>query len=745
MGENYQFIRRRLFFWGVIAFTIIFLVTSSTCFIDKTLLKEYNKIFILSIHLLISLLVSIAFVLLQRKLIFFSDRLKKKIKDETRLLDALQKSEERYRAIFDSSSNALILIDAENVKIVEYNEAFLQLTGLNADEIATLSPSDLEEENSQNIKPLLKNKEKTLFTAKKNINFITKLKKKNSLPVKVSSTISRITILDHPYLMCSFHDISEQDLNASRLLEQMRFSETILETTPIPIFYKNRDGRYLGCNTAFEKFIGLKRDQIVGKKVFEIAPKEIAEQYQQKDNELFENPGTHIYDWKLVNKKGEIREVIFHKSTYTNKKGEVHGLIGAISDITELRQKNRELRFAYERWQKTFDAFDDIIFVIDKTYNIVLSNLATKKNFYGEYIDGVKCFKIIHGTDSQPEICLCKNVFEDGQKRSTELFNKELNAYFDCSFYPLKNNNGEVEQVIHIMRNINARKKAETEMLRSRNVLLAQNKSLVKFTNAPRILSIPLDKFLKDILIELSNVLKITYTSIWFFDTEKTKLSCAYSYDSRKNIFLNSGELLVKDYSNYFDTILHDKLISADNAHSDPGTTDLLSSYLVPKGITSVMDSLISLGKDPLGIICCEHTGKPRNWTVEEANYLISISNIVSLYMQTSKIENTEKDLIEQIAKFNNLVSQTDVGLMVINENKKVVFVNKASEIFFGEKVKSILGQTCPNEIINAKNNEIQIIRKNGKKGLAIVNSEPCHWEGKKSEILTITDISDIK
>ncbi|HRU01602.1 MAG TPA: hypothetical protein P5239_07865, partial [Victivallales bacterium] len=92
----------------------------------------------------------------------------------------------------------------------------------------------------------------------------------------------------------------------------------------------------------------------------------------------------------------------------------------------------------------------------------------------------------------------------------------------------------------------------------------------------------------------------------------------------------------------------------------------------------------------------------------------------------------------------NNLLSYTDVGIMVVDEQKTVVFINKTSEIFFGEKIKNILGNTCPEKILNNKNGEISIIRKNGKTGKAFLMAEPCSWEGKKAEIFTITDITDL-
>ncbi|HPN84637.1 MAG TPA: PAS domain S-box protein, partial [Victivallales bacterium] len=199
-------------------------------------------------------------------------------------------------------------------------------------------------------------------------------------------------------------------------------------------------------------------------------------------------------------------------------------------------------------------------------------------------------------------------------------------------------------------------------------------------------------------------------------------------------------------YPSYFEAILQDKLISADNAHSDPGTTELLESYLIPNGISSMMDTLISLGKEPFGILCCEHSGEPRNWTIEETNYQMFMANLVSLYFQTAKAENTEKILEGQISRFQSLTTQSDVGLIVMDQDNKVIYVNPETEALFGEKIKSILGSKCPNELFDEKNQKkIQIITKNGEKGVALVTCRECDWEGKKSKLLTVKDISATK
>ena len=132
------------------------------------------------------------------------------------------------------------------------------------------------------------------------------------------------------------------------------FLNTLIETIPSPIFYKDRNGIYTGCNRAFEQFVGRPRNEIIGKHVEDMGPPEITERYRVKDEELFESQGTQTYEWQVKRADGEIRDVIFNKATFTNQNGEVAGMVGVIVDITEHRKLEREIITVSSREQQHF-------------------------------------------------------------------------------------------------------------------------------------------------------------------------------------------------------------------------------------------------------------------------------------------------------------------------------------------------------------------------------------------------------
>lgn len=124
---------------------------------------------------------------------------------------------------------------------------------------------------------------------------------------------------------------------------QHEFIKKLVDVTPIPLFYKDKDGIYLGCNQAFEAFIGKSKDEIVGKTAYEIANDNNANKYTGMDQKLIDNPGKQTYEYEYVNRDNEIRYVIFNKVTYNNAFDEVEGIIGVITDITESKLRETEL------------------------------------------------------------------------------------------------------------------------------------------------------------------------------------------------------------------------------------------------------------------------------------------------------------------------------------------------------------------------------------------------------------------
>ncbi len=143
-------------------------------------------------------------------------------------------------------------------------------------------------------------------------------------------------------VVVTFVDVTAPRRAEEALRTREEFLDTLLEAIPIPVFYKDTAGRYVGANQAFEAFFGATREQVIGKTLFDITTPELAAKYEAKDSELYEQGGTQAHECQVTDAHGSVRDIIVSKATFGGGDGNAAGLIGALFDMTG--QKRAEAR-----------------------------------------------------------------------------------------------------------------------------------------------------------------------------------------------------------------------------------------------------------------------------------------------------------------------------------------------------------------------------------------------------------------
>jgi PAS domain S-box-containing protein len=130
------------------------------------------------------------------------------------------------------------------------------------------------------------------------------------------------------------------------------FLDLIMDLVPIPLFVKDRDGRYIDCNKAFNEMFSIGREEIIGKTAHEMWNKNESDVFVTQDGgELFDHGRVQVYETTVSSSEGVLRIVQFHKQVLTDSSGAAAGFIGAIFDITE--RKHAEQRLAKARGMET--------------------------------------------------------------------------------------------------------------------------------------------------------------------------------------------------------------------------------------------------------------------------------------------------------------------------------------------------------------------------------------------------------
>jgi PAS domain S-box-containing protein len=149
--------------------------------------------------------------------------------------------------------------------------------------------------------------------------------------------------------------------NAPELPERLHIAQELIEVLPFPVFFKGRDGKYLGVNKAWEEFFGIPREEFVGKEVHDLYPQSpgVADKHYAMDQELWNHPGSQQYEIQVTTRDGRLRHTVYYKATFTDSRGGIAGLIGSIMDITERKRFEVALRESEARFRSLTELSSD--------------------------------------------------------------------------------------------------------------------------------------------------------------------------------------------------------------------------------------------------------------------------------------------------------------------------------------------------------------------------------------------------
>ena len=142
------------------------------------------------------------------------------------------------------------------------------------------------------------------------------------------------------------------------------FREALLDAIPIPVYWKDTNRRYLGCNHAFAEFIGMSPGTVNGKRPKEIWRKNEVKDICIHDRELISTGSLDPYHAKLTDGSGKIHDVIISKKIFRDSQGDIAGVAGSIQDISENSRLISDLKNRDELFRMIITQSSDIFMII---------------------------------------------------------------------------------------------------------------------------------------------------------------------------------------------------------------------------------------------------------------------------------------------------------------------------------------------------------------------------------------------
>ena len=240
---------------------------------------------------------------------------------------------------------------------------------------------------------------------------------------------------------------------------------TLVETLPQRVFHKDLDSVYISCNESYARDIGLSPDEIAGKTDYEFYPKTLAEKYRADDRRIMKNGRIEELEERYI-KHGKEIWVRTVKVPVKDEDGNVIGVMGVFSDITDEKRARDELRREHELLSIVAETTPAAIVVVDRKGRITFANpraedvLGLKKDEITQLTYNAPDWKItaIDGTPL-PEEQLPFRVVRDSKRPQSGILlaiewpgGERVGISADGA--PVMDASGEVDAVVFALKNV---------------------------------------------------------------------------------------------------------------------------------------------------------------------------------------------------------------------------------------------------------------------------------------------------
>jgi len=209
------------------------------------------------------------------------------------------------------------------------------------------------------------------------------------------------------------------------LINQVRFQQNLIDSIPVPIYFKDTDLNYLGCNRAFEETLGYAKEHILGKNVHDILPEKLARIHHQKDLQLLQAGEIKYYEVSSAYPDGKKHDLLVFKALFHNKDGSIEGLIGTNLDISERNQAQIQLELHAEELKNTNTALRVLLKQVNENKTDMESNVLDNfARLVNPYLDSLEADLV---NTRQHEYV---KVIQENIKKITSAFSQKLSSSY---------------------------------------------------------------------------------------------------------------------------------------------------------------------------------------------------------------------------------------------------------------------------------------------------------------------------
>lgn len=308
----------------------------------------------------------------------------------------LQDSEKQYRSYFEDNPTPMWIFNRETLKFIEVNTAAIAQYGYTEDEFLNMTILDIRPSDEKDrTMSVVRDVDKPL-----NDRGIWRHIKKDGTLINVRITSHQFSSPKGSTVMVMATDITKKLLAEQQLKEANDELADTLNSISDAFFTIDSDWSIKSANAMFENISGFKKDDIIGKRFFDLWPhtsdsnfgKNFTKALTKKVTVKFEEYSPVLQKW--------LRLICYPTNT---------GIAVYFADITDIKQKDIKLREALERYDLAAKATEDLLYEYD-----IINNKVSYSQGYGNFSG------IISYTDADPSLTWLSIIHPDDLLKVTE-------------------------------------------------------------------------------------------------------------------------------------------------------------------------------------------------------------------------------------------------------------------------------------------------------------------------------------
>jgi diguanylate cyclase (GGDEF)-like protein/PAS domain S-box-containing protein len=265
-------------------------------------------------------------------------------REKLRSVRALGRNDERFRGLFDDHPVPMYIFDRETLRFLAVNAAAIQQYGYSENEFLGMTIRAIRTHSE--IARLESHLQRSdAVPHGRTMAGVWHHRRKDGSIISVDISYHALNFLGRAALFVLADDVTDQINAEAEAQRSNQMLEAVIDNIPQRIFWKDLSSRYLGCNMAFARDAGLAYpEQVVGKSDSDLPWRAFAELLNEHDREVA-NTGMPKMNFEVdVVIDGVHRTTVTSKLPFTDGEGQVIGVLGSYTDITERKRADLALR-----------------------------------------------------------------------------------------------------------------------------------------------------------------------------------------------------------------------------------------------------------------------------------------------------------------------------------------------------------------------------------------------------------------